>query len=172
MIFATVGTQLPFDRLLEALDAWAALTPQAQILAQTGRSKGRFAHLTCQPFMDQKAYQSAMSQAKIIVAHAGMGSILSAAELGKPIVVLPRLCAHGEHRNDHQIATARKMQALANVHVLQSTEDLGPTLERLMSDAQVQDNALISDTASDTLLEALTAFIQGAPVPETMAPSA
>ena len=36
MIFVTVGTQLAFDRLIGAVDAWAARTPGSDVFAQTG----------------------------------------------------------------------------------------------------------------------------------------
>jgi hypothetical protein len=45
MIFATVGTQLPFDRLLVGLDRWAAANPGIPVLAQAGASQRRFRHI-------------------------------------------------------------------------------------------------------------------------------
>ena len=41
MIFATVGTQLPFDRLIVALDQWAASSPDVEVFAQIGRGEYR-----------------------------------------------------------------------------------------------------------------------------------
>jgi hypothetical protein len=38
MIFATVGTQLPFDRLVRGLDQWASRNPQEEIFAQIGQA--------------------------------------------------------------------------------------------------------------------------------------
>jgi hypothetical protein len=43
MIFATVGTQLPFDRLLLGLDSWAAANPGIPVLAQAARASAAFA---------------------------------------------------------------------------------------------------------------------------------
>ncbi len=34
MIFLTVGTQLPFDRLVAAVDAWAARQPGQEVFGQ------------------------------------------------------------------------------------------------------------------------------------------
>lgn len=45
--------------------------------------------------------------ARLIVAHAGMGTIISAMTKGKPIIVFPRIAALGEHRNEHQLATSK-----------------------------------------------------------------
>ena len=47
MIFVTVGTQLPFDRLVRAVDAWAAEHPQVDVFGQIGPASFRpkhFAH--------------------------------------------------------------------------------------------------------------------------------
>jgi UDP-N-acetylglucosamine transferase subunit ALG13 len=47
-----------------------------------------------------------------------MGTILSAAELGKPVILMPRRAKFGEHRNDHQQDTALEMARLSNVTVV------------------------------------------------------
>jgi UDP-N-acetylglucosamine transferase subunit ALG13 len=157
MIFATVGTQLPFDRLILALDDWAAQNPQFDTLAQTGRTAQRFGHLRSVESMDQSEFARAFAQARVIVAHAGMGTILSATEIGKPILLLPRRAAFGEHRNDHQIDTAAKMAALPNVTVLQDAGELAGTLTRLL--ASSQDVAAGSAQASPALIANLRRFI-------------
>jgi UDP-N-acetylglucosamine transferase subunit ALG13 len=53
-----------------------------------------------------------------------MGTILSAAELGKPVILMPRRAKFGEHRNDHQQDTAREMARLSNVTVAEDGEAL------------------------------------------------
>lgn len=64
----------------------------------------------------------------MIVAHAGIGTILSAKRWGKPLVILPRRHGLGEHRNDHQLATARQVESLPGIHVAWEAADLGPLL--------------------------------------------
>ena len=97
MIFATVGTQLPFDRLLSGLDSWAARNPEVPILAQTGASERRFGHIRTVSQLSQANFQAQFEKARLIVAHAGMGTILSAAEFGKPVILMPRLAKFNEH---------------------------------------------------------------------------
>ena len=36
MIFVTVGSQLPFDRLTAAVDDWAATRPEVELFGQVG----------------------------------------------------------------------------------------------------------------------------------------
>ncbi len=98
-----------------------------------------------------------MSEAELIVAHAGMGSILTALELGRPILVMPRLGARRETRNDHQVATARRFRALGHVAVAFDEHELVEALDR--GSRVVPER--ISDRASTQLIDALRAFALG-----------
>lgn len=162
MIFATVGTQLPFDRLLQALDDWAGRNPHLRVEAQTGVSRGAFGHLDCAPFLAPAAFRRAMARARVIVGHAGMGTILTAAELGKPVIIMPRKAALGEHRNDHQAATAAEMARLPNVTVAEDGCAVSAALDRLLIDAHGGAVAGIPPHASPELLAAVAGFIRGA----------
>ena len=56
-----------------------------------------------------EAFEAAFREARLIVGHAGIGTVLSAQRFRKPLILLPRRTALGEHRNDHQMATARQL---------------------------------------------------------------
>lgn len=116
MILVTVGTQLAFDRLVGAIDDWAA-DQSEEVVAQVGPSQLHIKHLKAQPFVSASEMEVLFSRARIIVAHAGMGSILSALKHRKPIIIVPRKASMGEHRNEHQLATARWMQNRPGVRV-------------------------------------------------------
>lgn len=133
MIFATAGTQLPFDRLLSGIDSWAARNSGFPILAQAGASQRRFHHIRTVPHLDQTEFQVEFEKARLIVAHAGMGTILSAAELGKPLIIMPRCVKFNEHRNDHQRDTAREMSRLSNVTVVSDGQALHEALDNAVS---------------------------------------
>ena len=59
--------------------------------------------------MDGQRYSEILLQARLIVAHAGIGTIMAAREEGIPLIIVPRQADLGEHRNDHQLGTARQM---------------------------------------------------------------
>jgi UDP-N-acetylglucosamine transferase subunit ALG13 len=161
VIFVTVGTQLPFDRLISAVDGWAAVTGARDVFAQIGPSDLVPQHIEAQAFISPEECRRRMLEADAIVAHAGMGTILSALQIGKPIVVMPRRAALGEHRNDHQVATARRFGEFAGVLVAHDGGDLAARLGEL--DA-LQLGERISPYASPELISALSAFIgDGAP---------
>lgn len=170
MIFVTVGTQLPFDRLVGAVNAWALHHPNQTVVAQTGIGRCDFTGLTCRPVLDQTTFRETLDAADIVVAHAGMGSILLAAETGKPIVIMPRRALLGEHRNDHQSDTARKMAALPNVHVAEDDAGVAAALSALVG-ADPAAQAFGSAIAQPQLLAALRDFIWAGARPSARAPA-
>jgi UDP-N-acetylglucosamine transferase subunit ALG13 len=100
--------QLAFDRLIEAMDRLAPGL-SGPVIVQTG--KGRYVpqNMEAREEIAPDEFGALVAQAEVLVSHAGIGSILTAARLGKPIVLLARRADLREHRNDHQIATAPKL---------------------------------------------------------------
>ncbi|MFT5695473.1 MAG: UDP-N-acetylglucosamine transferase subunit ALG13, partial [Myxococcota bacterium] len=109
MIFVTVGAQMSFDRLIGWVDDWAVANSRSDLAAQIGPSDFAPKALEVIPFMDPQEFRRRMVDATAVVAHAGMGTIITALELGKPILVVPRLGDLDETRNDHQVATANRL---------------------------------------------------------------
>lgn len=131
MIFVTVGTQAPFDRLLFAIEAWAIRNPEVKIFAQVGEGGLNSKHMQCAEDVTPEEFREHMQAAHVIVAHAGMGTILSALEYNKPVLVMPRRASLGEQRNEHQLATARRMAQRGLAHVAEDVDELANHLDRL-----------------------------------------
>ena len=111
-LLLTVGTQLPFDRLTRALDDWFAMTRYGDLhvfgqIGPVGGTGYRPLHFEWTDFLSPEEFGARFDEATHIVAHAGMGTIISAMVAAKPITILPRLAVLGEQRNDHQSATIR-----------------------------------------------------------------
>lgn len=105
MIFVTVGTQkFQLNRLLEILDCEEI---EEEIFAQIGCSTYKPKHFKSQKFLTQKDFLKYMENASIVITHAGVGSILTAMDFDKPILVFPRLKKYGEHVDDHQLQIAQ-----------------------------------------------------------------
>ena len=158
MIFVTVGTDLPFDRLVRAVDDWAGRRGRQDIFAQIGASRWTPSHLPHRNFLPPDEFTQRFAEARVIVAHAGMGTILSALRWEKPILVMPRRAALGEQRNDHQLATARHLSELGRVSVAMDESELCDWLERL---DVLEPRTPIGPFASVTLTSALNNFIHG-----------
>ena len=118
MIFVTVGTQLPFERLVAAVDSWSGTrSPRLDVLAQVGAGHLDYENLRCIRTLAGAQYSSVIADAELIIAHAGTGSILTALEHGIPMIAMPRDDRRGEHRDDHQIQTARQLEKMGLVSV-------------------------------------------------------
>ena len=158
MIFVTVGYQMPFDRMIGAVDRWASTHPDAEVFAQIGPTDHRPANLPYTEFMDPAEFVQRVRDSSVLVAHAGMGSILTALQYGKPIVVMPRRGDLQETRNDHQLATARKLADRPGIEVAMDEAELGKALDRLQD---LDAAPVLSDTASPELIGYLKNFIAG-----------
>lgn len=130
MIFATVGTQLPFDRLVSTLDMWASQNPSEQGFVQLGQGKYCPNYLEWARTVSIEVFRSKLKLCDLVVAHAGMGTIISAIELGKPVIVMPRRAELGEHRNDHQLATAERLRHLRGLKIANDHEELAQLLDQ------------------------------------------
>ncbi len=132
MIFLTVGTSFPFDRLVRSVDDLLDEgVIEEEVFAQVGVGGYRPRHMECCELLDKAAFDARVEAADSLVSHAGMGTITNALEHGKPLLVMPRLKRHGELVNDHQIATARKFGELRHVLVAHTPEELRDTLPLL-----------------------------------------
>ncbi len=167
MIFVTVGTQLPFDRLVGAIDQWARANPAIEVIAQTGESRLSTPNITTHRRVDAAEFRDLVTRSRLLVAHAGMGSILTALELGTPVIVMPRRSDLGEHRNDHQLATVEQLSHLGNLRVARDSDELVAAIETVLSMAPCETIAERSDSGSDELLGAIRAFISATPDAES-----
>lgn len=112
MIFVTVGTQLPFDRLLDWVsEALAELGINEECIAQVGETDKNWAGIHKISSVSTSEFFSLIERARLVIAHAGMGTIIQCASIGKPLIIVPRLSQFGEHRNDHQVDTAGKFSS-------------------------------------------------------------
>ncbi len=160
MMFLTVGTQGPFDRLVRAVDEWAGSRAQSNIFAQIGSSDYRPKHIAATRFLHPADFRRRIEAAEIVVAHAGMGSIISALEHGKPIIVMPRRADLREQRNDHQIATAEYFAQQGRITVAFDDGELRDKLDR--ADI-LRAGEPIRAQASPSLIATLRAFLEGKP---------
>lgn len=157
MIFVTVGTQLPFDRMVGAVDDWASGSDE-EIFAQTGVTERLFSNITSVPFLPPSEARRRFEQASCIVAHAGTGTIFAALTLRKPLIVMPRRASLGEHRNEHQLATARHFEKKGLITVAWDEHQLTAMLEGI---GEIAVGPEISGAASDELLSAVRRFLRG-----------
>jgi UDP-N-acetylglucosamine transferase subunit ALG13 len=108
--------------------------------------------------LSPREFRETLATAKVVVAHAGIGTILTALELGVPALVLPRRAALREMRNDHQLATARRLGERGLVAVAYDESELRARLDDL---TRLGAPERIPSTAPDPLIQLVRAFIDG-----------
>jgi UDP-N-acetylglucosamine transferase subunit ALG13 len=159
LIFVTVGAQMPFDRLVGWADQWAEAAGRDDLLAQIGPTRFQPRFLQVLPFMDPASFRRRVEQADAVVAHAGMGTIITVLEVGRPLLVVPRLGSLGETRNDHQVTTARRLEQEGLVQAAYDRESFFARLSGLERGPRPPP---IARRASQSLLDRLRSFVTAA----------
>ena len=157
MIFVTVGTQGQFDRLIRTVDEWAGVRGKNDVFAQTGPSDYHPEHIRTERFVHPAEFRECVEAASLVIAHAGMGSIITALELGKQIIVMPRRANLGEHRNDHQVATAKRFAEQGRITVALNEKELVDRLDQFEAFDKVD---RLGAQASPHLIATIRTFIE------------
>jgi UDP-N-acetylglucosamine transferase subunit ALG13 len=159
MIFVTIGTQEPFDRLVKAMDQITPSLNGTEVHAQVSETKYDIKSMKSYDFLDPAQYLDLFSRSSLIVSHAGMGTIISAMQSNKPIIILPRLAKLGEHRNEHQTATAKRMDKLKYIHVAYNEIQLQEMVHAFFK-GKLKPLHRIGNTASNELISSIQDYIK------------
>ncbi|MBV5338808.1 MAG: glucuronosyltransferase [Deltaproteobacteria bacterium] len=162
MIFLTVGSELPFDRLVRAVDAWCATNNNDIVFGQIGDPGAdgyRPRHFEWQEFISPDEYRCKYDEADLIIGHAGMGSIITALVRAKPILIIPRRAVFLETRNDHQVFTAQKFAEREGILVAEDETMIRPMLDKweTMRDSIVMKS--VGPYAEERLIETIRDFV-------------
>jgi len=158
MILLTIGTHEPFDRLVKIVDE---LSPYLcdEVVAQLSNSNYKVNNMKVEEFLSPAKFDQLFQSARYIISHAGMGTILKALESGKPIIVFPRLASFKETRNDHQVATCKKLDSLGYVYIAYDFNQL----ENLIfkgDNGELRPLHKVSKYASKSLIESIKLLLQ------------
>lgn len=160
MILLSVGTQLPFDRLTRTVDEWAVSRSVDDIFAQIGPARYRPVAMQCVDFLSPDRFRKLQEECSLMISHAGMGSIITAMELGKPIIIMARDHRRKEHRNGHQFSTLKQFANVPGVYPCTTEDELRALLDRV--DSLTAEPSLHA-TAPDAMIDALASYIGTVP---------
>ncbi len=121
MILVTIGTSEPFDRLLRVLETPARTE---EMVVQCGSSTVHPLHATCVPYLEFDDLVDYMRRSRVVVMHAGAGSVLAALAVGRRPIVVPRLRRYAEAVDDHQLDFARKLESIGLVTLVEDPVNL------------------------------------------------
>ena len=133
MIFVTVGGMRGFERLVCQMDLIAGELEE-QVMMQIGSTDYEPRNCDYFRFMSRNDMEKLYADARVVVCHAGTGSVLTALEHNKPLVLVPRLRKYGEVFDDHQLEIASEMQSrgitvvydISNLQSAVENVDIGP----------------------------------------------
>jgi len=148
VIFVTVGTQFPFDRLVMAIDdAVGKGLIEEKVYAQIGNSAYQPDNFESACYLNGDHFDRCVQNASALIGHAGMGTINAAMDNNKPLLVVPRLARYREVVNDHQVAIAREFARLKLLLLAETTEALPEYLPELKTFMPAQRNNRACDVA-------------------------
>jgi UDP-N-acetylglucosamine--N-acetylmuramyl-(pentapeptide) pyrophosphoryl-undecaprenol N-acetylglucosamine transferase len=130
----TVGTVLPFDRLVNGVAALKAEHGRpSHIVAQVGAGGVKPAGMDARETIDFDEMTALLERAHVVFCHAGNGSLMAALQAGCRIVAMPRRANLGEHWDDHQQEILRAFAARGVIEVAEDADGLPQALERALA---------------------------------------
>jgi len=129
VILVTVGMHTDgFSRLVEEMDRIAGQIDE-KVLIQLGNTAYRPVAAEWFAFATYEEMADLCEQARVIVSHAGAGSILTALRYHKPLIVVPRAQRYGEVVDDHQFELAEAMSEAGRLLMAAETSQLAEKLD-------------------------------------------
>lgn len=122
MIFVTLGTQdKKFKRLLDAVEK---LDIDEKIVAQIGSTDFKSEKMELHKFMSKDEFDNYMKEARIIITHAGVGTIIEGLKLHKKMIVSARKKEYKEHVSNHQEQILKLFSEDGYILALDNFDDL------------------------------------------------
>jgi UDP-N-acetylglucosamine transferase subunit ALG13 len=122
MVLVTIGTnEQPFDRLVAAA---AALDIDDELVVQYGSASITAGPGTWIDYLGFDELAERMRAARVVVCHAGVGSIMLARQCHRTPVVVPRRLHFGEAVDDHQLPLSRRLAASGLVRLVEDVTGL------------------------------------------------
>ncbi len=160
VIFVSVGSMLPFDRLVMAADDWAVANPDQSVFIQIGEGEYEPKHAPWVRIMPHGEYMQRIRDCDLFVAHVGMGSILQGLEIRKQMLLLPRLAAQREHTTDHQLHTAARFKDTPGLMIVDDVPTLQAQMTRLLKSPMKASDG-IPQFAASAFTDRIAGFLAG-----------
>ena len=162
MIFVTVGThEQPFNRIIEAVDSLLAKgIIDEQVLIQRGYSTTVPKFCTSVEMLPYGEMVAKIKEARIVVTHGGVGTMMEVLKMGKVPVVVPRQARFGEHVNDHQISFVWRFEKLKKILAVYDIEKLEEIIINFDNLAQKCKPTIFQGEELDKLIKNLIAYCQ------------
>jgi UDP-N-acetylglucosamine transferase subunit ALG13 len=129
----TVGTVLPFDRLVSGVAALDPSVRPARIVAQVGKGGVWPEGMEVHESLGFDEMQALLGRANLVFCHGGTGSLITALRAGCRVVAMPRRADLGEHQDDHQQEIVGALAARGLIEVAEDASDLEAAVRRALA---------------------------------------
>jgi beta-1,4-N-acetylglucosaminyltransferase len=129
-----------FHRLIRKIDEIAGELDE-EVVAQIGFIDEAPKHMKWFQYLSFMEMVRYFKEASIIIGHGGVGTVINVIAYRKPLILVPRSAAHGEHLDDHQLEFARQVEGTKGIFVVDDVEDLKPSIlkvRRLIKESAIE----------------------------------
>lgn len=111
MIFVPLGTQaMDFTRCLKMLDEMILhYDIKEEVIVQMGNSNYQSGNFKIIPFLPEEEFKKYITDASVVISHAGSGALFNAIKNHKKLIAVARLKKYHEMVDDHQTELTRKL---------------------------------------------------------------
>lgn len=128
MILVTLGTQKQqFTRLIECVEN---LNIKEKIIVQAGHTKFVSNKIEIHSFFTYEEMEEYVNDARIIITHAGTGSIITPLKKEKIVIACARLKKYGEHLDNHQEQIVEIFDELKYIIKFKDGDDLNKIVKK------------------------------------------
>jgi UDP-N-acetylglucosamine transferase subunit ALG13 len=145
MIFVTVGTHYQgFDRLIKKADEIAGKIDE-KVIAQIGSTKFLPKNMIYFKFIkDEKKLLELHREARIIISHAGAGTLFTIFNNEKPVVIVPRLKKFNEAIDNHQLELSEVLKNEKKAVVVYNIDNLEKALKQAKKITFIKNKKLVN----------------------------
>jgi beta-1,4-N-acetylglucosaminyltransferase len=143
MIFVTIGVMYGFERLVTRMDEIAGKISESVVM-QIGETVYQPKYAKYFKYTSRDEMEDLYRNARVIVGHAGIGTITKALEHKKTVILVPRMKKYNELINDHQLEIAKELEKEGTATIVYNIEDLESALKTVHANDTYQvENTLV-----------------------------
>ncbi len=141
------------------MDEIAPTLPE-KVLVQRGYSTYCPKHTEYFDFVPMNLATDYLLKSRLVVSHAGIGTIILCKQYGIPLLIVPRRKRYGEHMNDHQMEVAQTLGKRKDgyIHVLYEEDRLREEILEILSEKGR--GSRVEDMGRLNLILAVREFLQ------------
>ena len=157
-IFLSVGTQLPFDRLVKFAEEVFVKRDDVYPTWQVGNGGYKPSEGMVYETMDRSLYTKVLEESDLLITHCGIGNIVTATSRGVSVICCPRMTHYGEHRNDHQLDTAEAISQ--SIVIVNNAEELQKALDEKIKEIHSGPSRAVVNPINKNFMKSLERIVE------------